>query len=918
MLGETFTTIRLEINNQCFLLEKGKYYLIGKDCSEVSSSNYIQLAECVDEKHCLLEVDSNEEIFVIDLESVAGIYVNNKRIEPLTKECVRPDGGFRLGEHLKVNLKLLRGKESNIKEKSGPIKGKKQIRNFIRNNDTEVDQMHNADSSDSFRIPETEFYQSELRSSTTNAANYTNGRLNRMSCSGDKQEGVIFVTETQEGKATDTDLNDDDFVRRPNSVADSVDVGEVTGSQFRISTEEFNDSSKMEGSQIIPILNHNVVLISESDGRTQNREFSGTFGDETAIPDMFDFLEEDSQINSDNDNKPVDNEEDLVPTKNNKSEIQILGMGKTRVNDSLLTLSDKENTHPANETQFKSICMITNVTNMQDNADSLLTEEFFGTPISKSTATKVCLNSTFLTDTSTPKSPSKFFKDVEIKTPQSSNLVTFKKPMTEDTSARSNTSESSTVDSDVELLMCTPRLIKEHINISGLQLSMAKNINISDSNSQSEGNEENDVIRLINKKSKENKDFELLLPHIKSPSRPFKKSHLYLKENGFKILDQDSMQNNTKDNRKGKKGSGNKRIIAEDEKKFHNGKSGKQLEKITAKISANGSSASVTNNAMQEDQKRRLKRASIRDRELQNAAKRGASISYSPTELPKRPLTRSRTKEQLRSENDGNLDLIPTQSLVRAIETQSYDPSSEESGTKNELKRKCVDVRSSKESSKRSRRTSAAQVSTSASFKRCLQVSTTMVDNDVLEELIRNSRDLWTVTNDPLNSELLIMDKGNRTYKFLLAMAKGIPIVTTEWIKKVNESHSLIPFTDYFFSDPVFEKKYKFSILKSVGLAKKKSLFQGYRFLATSNISPPPTEIKNIIECAGGQLHNEYDKINAKKEQGKIYLISCLDDKKHWRAFRRRYKNIIIVSSEAIMLAIMCQDIVQLDKFAFT
>lgn len=197
------------------------------------------------------------------------------------------------------------------------------------------------------------------------------------------------------------------------------------------------------------------------------------------------------------------------------------------------------------------------------------------------------------------------------------------------------------------------------------------------------------------------------------------------------------------------------------------------------------------------------------------------------------------------------------------------------------------------------------------------------------------------MVEDPLDSELLIMDKGSRTYKFLLAMAKGIPIVTTEWIKKVNERRALIPFKNDFFSDPVFESKYKFSVLKSLGMARSKRLFQGYRFFTTSKIRPQPGEIRStvflftfffhftlliymyalfctdIIECAGGYVHNEYDKVIEKKE-GKIYLVSCSDDTKDWHILRHRYKNITIVPSEAIMSAIMRQDVTILDKLVLS
>ncbi|KAL9917501.1 uncharacterized protein ACN2A1_003214 isoform 1-T1 [Glossina fuscipes fuscipes] len=59
----------------------------------------------IDAKHCVLEVDSKEEIFIVDLESDSGVYGNNKRVGPLTKERLQLDEDFGLGEQLKAQIK---------------------------------------------------------------------------------------------------------------------------------------------------------------------------------------------------------------------------------------------------------------------------------------------------------------------------------------------------------------------------------------------------------------------------------------------------------------------------------------------------------------------------------------------------------------------------------------------------------------------------------------------------------------------------------------------------------------------------------------------------------------------------------------------------------------------------------------------
>uniref|UniRef100_A0A1B0AI19 Mediator of DNA damage checkpoint protein 1 n=1 Tax=Glossina pallidipes TaxID=7398 RepID=A0A1B0AI19_GLOPL len=1002
----TVATLQLEIENHRYSLEKGRY-LIGKDSRKGRSANYIQLTDrYLDAKHCLLEIDSNEDVFIVDLESDSGIYVNNKRVDPLTKERLTPDEDFSLGGQLKAKIKLVGRQESHNGNRSlVSLTNTSNIKKFTlrpitgQNN---VQRVHDVESNnlighnDSLLLPET-----QSRTCTSDVAN--NISLNNISFNDEEED--FCVPETQEVKATDPDLDDGSFVNKANSVADSIDVDEVTGSQFRICTQEFNDENKMEDSQIIPIIKHNIASQSESGRiltqlqsnkektgdmspihlpsaeRTQIVEISSgpAFRDETATPDILDFLELTdmmqevrNEMNNGNVNNVTGDEQDLVPTQafptrglfKNRPQNETLGIGKFGRSDPLLTLRDKENTYPPSEVRSKSIFVVANGTSVHDNPDDVLTEEFLRLPTSRSAAMKTCLNSSFLKDK--PNSPTTLFKDAETKKTQTSNLCTFKKPLNEYRTVKSNTStpsNSSISDSDVDLLLCTPQLIKEHINISGVALLVATNNDVLDSNVESEEIETNSVVKLFKKKPKENKDFDMLLPHVKNSSQHAERFKISHKTDRVKLLNrEDSSENDSKYIGKGKQGNRNKEIITKGEKESNNSPLSKELEK--SPFSKRNAQKTVkkreATTVMREVPKERLTRARTRERELQNStevhkvdSKSGTSVKSNPiTVLPARRSARLKTLDQelrgsidlskcagnissnIRGKNrssslysqskDGDeIDLIPTQPFVRTMETRTRSTScssSKEGKLKNELKRKCLDAHSSKDSSKRSKNMSAEGSHiplTSTSCKRCLQISATMVDKDVFEELMQNSRGLWTVANDPLDSELLIMDKGSRTYKFLLAMAKGIPIVTTEWIKKVNESRALIPFKNDFFSDPVFERKHKFSVLKSLGMARSKSLFKGCRFFTTSKIRPQPGEIRNIIKCAGGYVHNEYDKVIEKKE-GKIYLVSCSDDKKDWHTLRHRYKNITIVPSEAIMSAIMRQDVTLLDKIVLS
>ncbi|XP_073843122.1 mutator 2 [Musca autumnalis] len=201
--------------------------------------------------------------------------------------------------------------------------------------------------------------------------------------------------------------------------------------------------------------------------------------------------------------------------------------------------------------------------------------------------------------------------------------------------------------------------------------------------------------------------------------------------------------------------------------------------------------------------------------------------------------------------------------------------------------------------------------STSTTLSSRPLISITMVDADRFVELQSKSKGLWAVAKDPKDSEILVMDKTFRTFKFLLAMARGIPIVTSQWLNDINSAKSLkkVPhLSKYILNDPVFEKKHKFVLQTSLQLARenKQGIFHGYEFVMTANIKPTPPELQAIIEIAGGIVHT--NGTPAPKENQNIYLISCNDDRKDWHKFRRINKNITIITTEAIMSSVMRQN----------
>lgn len=102
---------------------------------------------------------------------------------------------------------------------------------------------------------------------------------------------------------------------------------------------------------------------------------------------------------------------------------------------------------------------------------------------------------------------------------------------------------------------------------------------------------------------------------------------------------------------------------------------------------------------------------------------------------------------------------------------------------------------------------------------------------------------------DPAKCTVLVTDKVRRTYKFLCALAKGIPIVAIDWLKDSEATAQFLNWENYILKDPVAEAKFGFRLRKSLDKAKQKKLLDGYVVVLTPGIAPPPIEeLKGEIE----------------------------------------------------------------------
>ncbi|KAL7644575.1 UNVERIFIED_CONTAM: hypothetical protein RMT77_004112 [Armadillidium vulgare] len=155
---------------------------------------------------------------------------------------------------------------------------------------------------------------------------------------------------------------------------------------------------------------------------------------------------------------------------------------------------------------------------------------------------------------------------------------------------------------------------------------------------------------------------------------------------------------------------------------------------------------------------------------------------------------------------------------------------------------------------------------------------------------------------------VLVTNAVKRTCKLLACVGKGIPIVSTQWLVATKRARCFVDPWEFIVSDVEAENKFDFTMESSLKIAAKKKLFSGYSIHVTNSVKPPPNDMREIIECAGG----EYLEMPPKFAAPKSIIVSCDEDKKNWSSFKKL--KLTIVDKEFILTGLLRQKIM-LDEF---
>ncbi|XP_045075340.1 LOW QUALITY PROTEIN: mediator of DNA damage checkpoint protein 1 [Coregonus clupeaformis] len=125
----------------------------------------------------------------------------------------------------------------------------------------------------------------------------------------------------------------------------------------------------------------------------------------------------------------------------------------------------------------------------------------------------------------------------------------------------------------------------------------------------------------------------------------------------------------------------------------------------------------------------------------------------------------------------------------------------------------------------------------------------------------------------------LVTDRVRRTVKFLCAVARGVPVVTTDWLDKCGKLGRFLPTDRYLVKDREQEHKFSFCLEESLRTASTQAfplLSQGYEVHVTRSVLPEPAQMKDIITCSGARFLSKMP--STQKTQAQTVVISCGED----------------------------------------
>ncbi|XP_023282149.1 mediator of DNA damage checkpoint protein 1 [Seriola lalandi dorsalis] len=327
----------------------------------------------------------------------------------------------------------------------------------------------------------------------------------------------------------------------------------------------------------------------------------------------------------------------------------------------------------------------------------------------------------------------------------------------------------------------------------------------------------------------------------------------------------------TKDKRKGRKRELQKNIEGDSGSSSKISK-GKEKYQTTEATEEEGKDESKEENPVQA--KRRGRASTAQAKKNAKESPLGVEVKEESEEMEKdivekrgrgRPSAAQKKKKEEHEESGTSVSSMTRDAKVEAPEPQTPTTSA---SRKRQAPANSSPVAKTPRSSTASPAASGRQQAASQAYK----VLFTGVVDETGERVLARLR--GSIAKGVADMNCLVTDKVRRTVKFLCAVAKGIPIVTTHWLEKSGKAGSFLSPNAYVVKDPEQEKKFGFRLQESLRIASSQPLLQGYEIHVTKSVKPEPVQMKDIISCSGATFLPKMP--SSPKPQ--TVVISCEED----------------------------------------
>ncbi|CAD5113543.1 DgyrCDS2704 [Dimorphilus gyrociliatus] len=154
----------------------------------------------------------------------------------------------------------------------------------------------------------------------------------------------------------------------------------------------------------------------------------------------------------------------------------------------------------------------------------------------------------------------------------------------------------------------------------------------------------------------------------------------------------------------------------------------------------------------------------------------------------------------------------------------------------------------------------------------------------------------------------LITDKIRRTPKFLCAVAKGIPIISNDWIHQSKTVGRFLDCEKFQVKDIEGESRFGFNLQDSLKRAIKRKVFDGMGIYLMKGIIPEPEKCTEIVESGGGKILTDFP--TGKSEESIRTVLVCKKEDVSSRLVVRAKKNSVdIVDVEWILSGVLKQEL---------